>query len=48
MNLHIGMSASRTKTITDADIRAFAQASGDSNSIHLDEALAASSRFGKR
>ncbi len=48
MMLTIGMTASRTKTITDADIRAFAQASGDTNSIHLDEAYAAASRFGRR
>jgi acyl dehydratase len=46
--LNIGDKASRTKTITDADIRAFAQASGDENSIHLDEAYAAKSRFGRR
>ncbi len=48
MKLTIGMRASRTKTITDADIRAFAQASGDTNSIHLDESYAAASRFGRR
>jgi 3-hydroxybutyryl-CoA dehydratase len=48
MSLTIGMTASRTKTITDADIRAFAQASGDTNSIHLDDAYAAESRFGRR
>ncbi len=48
MKLTIGMCASRTKTITDADIRAFAQASGDTNSIHLDESYAAASRFGRR
>jgi 3-hydroxybutyryl-CoA dehydratase len=48
MTLEIGMKASRTKTLTDADIRAFAQASGDHNSVHLDEAAAAATRFGKR
>ncbi|MDX2140523.1 MAG: MaoC family dehydratase [Chloroflexota bacterium] len=48
MTMQIGMSASRTKTITDADIRAFAQASGDMNSVHLDETAAARSRFGRR
>ena len=48
MTLAIGVTASRTKTITDADIRAFAQASGDTNSIHLDEAYAAQTRFGRR
>jgi 3-hydroxybutyryl-CoA dehydratase len=48
MKLDIGITASRTKTITDADIRAFAQASGDTNSVHLDEEAAARSRFGRR
>ncbi len=48
MKLEIGVTASRTKTITDADIRAFALASGDTNSVHLDEEAAARSRFGRR
>lgn len=48
MPLKIGDHASRTKTITDADIHAFAQASGDTNPIHLDEAFAATTRFGRR
>lgn len=48
MKLEIGVTASRTKTITDADIRAFALASGDTNSVHLDEEAAAQSRFGRR
>jgi acyl dehydratase len=48
MTLHIGQRASRTRTIGDADIRAFAQASGDTNAVHLDEAAAAASRFGRR
>lgn len=48
MPLEIGMTASRTKTITDADVRAFAQASGDNNPIHLDDDYAATTQFGKR
>lgn len=48
MSLTIGVTASRTRTITDEDIRAFAQASGDTNSIHLDDAYAASTPFGRR
>lgn len=48
MSLRIGQQASRTRTISDADIRAFAQASGDANRIHLDDAYAAASRFGRR
>lgn len=48
MTLQIGATASRTRTITDAAIRAFAEASGDTNSIHLDEAYAATTPFGRR
>ena len=40
-----GMSASFSKTITDADISMFADVSGDHNAIHLDEAYAASTPF---
>jgi len=46
--LKIGDKASRTKTVTDADIQAFAQASGDTNPVHLDDAYAATTRFGRR
>ncbi len=48
MSWTIGATASRTKTITDEDVRLFAQVSGDTNSIHLDEAYAAASPFGQR
>ncbi|MCD4685065.1 MAG: acyl dehydratase, partial [Anaerolineae bacterium] len=43
--LDTGMSASRTKTFTDEDVRTFAQISGDSNPIHLDEDYAATTQF---
>ncbi len=46
--VEIGARASRTKQITDADIRAFAAASGDTNSVHLDEDYAKTTRFGRR
>lgn len=36
------------KRLTDADVRAFAEASGDTNRLHLDEAFAARTRFGRR
>ncbi|MDX6383258.1 MAG: 3-hydroxybutyryl-CoA dehydratase [Blastocatellia bacterium] len=48
MNLKVGDTASLTKTITDADIRAFAELSGDRNPIHLDDEYAAHTRFGRR
>lgn len=48
MKLNIGDTATRTKTITDEDVRAFAAVSGDENPIHLDEAFAANTLFGKR
>ncbi len=48
MVLEIGARASRTKSITDEDVRAFAQASGDTNPVHLDDAYAATTQFGRR
>lgn len=36
------------KEIAEADIEAFAQASGDTNRLHLDDEFAAQSRFGRR
>ncbi len=48
MTLSLGMTASRTRTITDEDVRLFAQASGDTNAIHLDDAYAAQTPFKRR
>ncbi len=36
------------KTITDADVSAFAEATGDTNRLHLDDAFATDTRFGNR
>ena len=44
----IGDAATRTKTFTDEDIRAFAELTGDYNPVHLDDEYAASTRFGRR
>jgi len=44
----IGMSASYSQTITDADIKSFAGISGDNNPVHMNEEYATESRFGKR
>lgn len=40
--------ASITKTITEADIVAFANLTGDTNPVHLDAEYAAKSMFGER
>jgi 3-hydroxybutyryl-CoA dehydratase len=48
MNLKVGDTASLTRTITDTDIRSFAELSGDHNPVHLDEAFAGETRFGRR
>ena len=48
MKFNIGDSASISKTITDADIQAFAAVTGDHNPLHLDEEYAAKTRFGRR
>lgn len=48
MVLSIGDKASRSKTFSDGDVRAFARISGDTNPIHLDEDYAAQTRFGRR
>lgn len=47
-DLTVGMSAVFGKTITEADITAFAGVSGDTNPIHLHEGFARTSRFGQR
>jgi 3-hydroxybutyryl-CoA dehydratase len=44
----VGDSRSFVKTVTDEDVRLFAQISGDHNPIHLDETYAAQTRFKKR
>lgn len=46
--IEVGMSASYSQTITDADIKSYAGLSGDHNPVHVNEDYAESSRFGKR
>ena len=46
--IQIGMSVSYSQTITDSDVKAFAEISGDKNPIHLDEKYAKKSRYKKR
>ncbi len=47
-DLEVGMAATHSKEITDSDIAAFADVSGDNNPIHLDDEYAASTMFGER
>ena len=44
----IGMTASYTQTISDADVKAFAGISGDHNPVHMSEDYAKNSRFKNR
>lgn len=46
--LEVGMTASYTQTITDADVKSFAGISGDNNPVHMSDEFAKDSRFGKR
>jgi 3-hydroxybutyryl-CoA dehydratase len=47
-DLSVGQSAMFGKTVTEADIMAFAGVSGDTNPIHLHEGFAKTTRFGQR
>ena len=44
-DLAVGMTASYRHTITDADVRTFADLTGDHNPLHLDEDFARTTRF---
>lgn len=46
--IKVGMTASYSQTITDADVKAFAGISGDHNAVHLCDEYAESSRYKKR
>lgn len=46
--IKVGMTASYSQTITDADVKAFAGVSGDHNPVHLSEEYARDSRFKDR
>ncbi len=45
--LSVGQRATLSKTITSADIEAFAALTGDRNPLHLDEGFARRHRFGR-
>ncbi|MEZ5923985.1 MAG: MaoC family dehydratase [Hyphomicrobiaceae bacterium] len=44
-DLEVGQEASYRRTVTEADIQGFAEVSGDTNPVHLDEEYAASTPF---
>ena len=46
--LQAGDKASRITVITDEMIHSFAELTGDTNPVHLDDAYAAGTRFGRR
>jgi 3-hydroxybutyryl-CoA dehydratase len=48
MTLNVGDSAELSKMITDEDIRAFAELTGDFNPVHTDDEYARTTRFGRR
>ncbi|THE63414.1 CBS domain-containing protein [Salinadaptatus halalkaliphilus] len=47
-SVDVGDVARFSKTISDGDIDAFAEVTGDTNRVHLEEAYAAETRFGER
>jgi 3-hydroxybutyryl-CoA dehydratase len=48
MDYKPGDTASLSRIISDSDIRAFAELSGDFNPVHLDDDFARTTRFGRR
>ena len=46
--IKVGDSASISKSFSDADVRSFAEISGDKNPVHLDDEYAAQTQFKKR
>lgn len=46
--LSVGQTVTREYTITESEVRAFADASGDHNPLHLDEEYAQGTRFRRR
>lgn len=44
-DLHVGMTAETSRTVTDADILMFAGVSGDMNPVHMDDEFASQTMF---
>jgi acyl dehydratase len=47
-DFHLGQHVTFTKTFTDDDVQRFIAITGDSNPLHVDDAFAAATRFGRR
>ena len=47
-DFHVGQRASFTKTFTEEDVRRFVEITGDTNPLHVDDAFAATTQFGRR
>ena len=47
-DLELGMEASHEKTVSEGDIKSFADVSGDYNPVHMDEAYASGTFFKSR
>lgn len=47
LDLEVGRSAERSMTVTEADVRRYAELTGDRNPLHFDPAFAARTRFGR-
>ena len=46
--IQIDMRATYSHTVTDADVKSFAELSGDNNPLHLNDEFATNSKFGAR
>ncbi|MDQ8154024.1 MAG: MaoC family dehydratase [Gemmatimonadota bacterium] len=44
--MRVGLSAERSRTVSEDDVRRYAELTGDFNPVHVDAAVAAKSRFG--
>ena len=47
-DFQVGQRASFTKTFTDEDVRRFVEITGDANPLHVDDAFAEETQFGRR
>lgn len=47
MNASVGQTATRRLTLTEEDVRTYAELTGDHNPLHFDEEFAAETKFGR-